>query len=59
MTQEDQSIINRTVSKGGHTLDSYALMIRQRDSRGRDSLYNTGTANTSSNTLNSNVKLRY
>ncbi|SNV60671.1 hypothetical protein [Veillonella rodentium] len=58
LTQEDQSIINRTVSKG-HTLDSYALIIRQRDSRGRDSLYNTGTANTSSNTLNSNVKLRY
>lgn len=39
LTQEDLDIINGTMRKS-HVLDSYAYMVRQKDSGGRDKFYN-------------------
>ena len=44
LTPDEIKLIDRTMRKS-HILDSYAYMIRQRDGRGRDSLFRTGKPN--------------
>ena len=47
LTQEDLDIINGTMRKS-HVLDSYAYMVRQKDSGGRDKFYNVYNHNAAS-----------
>lgn len=48
LTQEDRNTISHAMIRVS-ILDSYAIMIRQKDSRGRDSLFKNGDSNTSNN----------
>ena len=47
LTQEDLDIINSTMRKS-HVLDSYAYMVRQKDSGGRDKFFNVYNHNVAS-----------
>ena len=58
LTPEEQELINSTIRKT-HVLDSYAYMVRQRDSSGREKFLNIHNLNEADKLICLTVDYKY